>query len=418
LNRLLAAAATRQATRAALVVLSVVLLVVTAGAGDPQPTPRLPFDSADAQFSVLPLDKPSRDRRDRGMALFNTDHVVAGTPDAEDLDGLGPVFNAASCDACHNSGHRTRGPLRDGPLPVGLVVQLGGTLSVYGEVLNAQALPGIAVEARSTVRFVVRDGRYPDGRSWQLREPRLIIDTLAQGPLPADTVLRPRIAPPVFGAGLIDAAVLPAGQGRFGWSATVATLAEQTAVAYAHEMGMTSRLRAHDDCAAVDARCREAPGGGTPEVADTDFDAVIAFQRALPVPAEAPLPAADEAGGRRLFERVGCVACHAASTTISGIPGLDRVTMWSDLRRHDLGDGLADRTIAGRAHPTRFRTAPLWGLAAARAKAPLALLHDGRADTVEQAVLWHDGEARDVRRRYETLSAADRARLLTWVEAR
>lgn len=386
-------------------------------------TPRVAFTgSGDPDATLLPLDAEARRLRNRGLALFNTDHVVSGTAGAAAIDGLGPVYNAASCDACHNSGHRARGPIVDGPAPLPLVIQLGmpsgaTTVSPYGAVLNAQALSGVAVEGRVTVQFDHLDGRYPDGQWWRLRRPRYRFDAKVRTRLPAGTVIRARIAPPVFGMALIEAARLPS-PGRLGWQAAVSTLAEQTAIAYAHEMGITSRLRPADDCGAAERRCRDAPNGGEPELADADFAAVLAFQRALPVPAEAPLAGDAEAAGRALFIGSGCSGCHLLQLPVDGIAGLDAITAWSDLRSHDLGPGLADRDLADRPQPTRFRTAPLWGLAAARTKAPLLLLHDGRAAGIEEAILWHDGEARVARAAFEKQPATARALLIHWVEGR
>lgn len=397
------------------------LLAVLPGLAVATVTPRIAFTgSGDPQALLQPLDADGRRRQQRGLALFNTDHVVAGTAGAAAIDGLGPVYNAASCDACHNSGHRARGPIADGPLPPALVIQLGtpaGSTPPFGAVLNAQALPGLPLEGRASLRFQLRSGRYPDGQPWQLRQPhyRLAAETVRR--LSKRTVIRPRIAPPVFGMALLEAVPLPS-PGRFGWQAAVPTLAEQTAIAYAHEMGITSRLRPADDCGAAEHHCRDAPNGGEPELADADFDAVLAFQRALPVPAEAPLADEAETAGRALFVATGCSTCHREQLAIVGIDGLDTITAWTDLRSHDLGPALADRDLAGRRQPSRFRTAPLWGLAAAKAKAPLLLLHDGRAASVEEAILWHDGEARPARQAFERQTAAARTLLVAWVEGR
>ena len=397
--------------------------LVLASAAGAQPTPRVAFSSSgDPDVSLIPLDADTRRLRDRGLALFNTDHVVAGTPGAAAIDGLGPVYNAASCDSCHNSGHRSRGPIADGPLPLSLVIQLRyrqprAAAQGYGEVLNSQALPGHAVEGRASVHYEAREGRYADGTPWRLRVPRYRLEGLSQGPLPKGTVIRPRIAPPVFGMALIEAAQLPSA-GRFGWTAEVPTLAMQTANAYAQEMGISSRLRPQADCPPRDRACLDAPNGGAPEVADSDFAAVLAMQRALPVPAEAMLAPEAEAAGRALFAATGCIACHVGQLPVAGLAGLDAISPWSDLRSHDLGPALADRDSEDRPQPTRFRTAPLWGLAAASAKAPLLLLHDGRAASVEEAILWHDGEAQRVREAFGRLSTAERARLIAWVEAR
>ncbi|HEY0180557.1 MAG TPA: di-heme oxidoredictase family protein, partial [Dokdonella sp.] len=200
--------------------------------------------------------------------------------------------------------------------------------------------------------------------------------------------------------------------GRFGWQSATATIAEQTAVAMSREIGLTSTPVDHDDCTPAQAACRAAPSGGAPEVSPEFLAALVEFQQDLAVPrARSAAPDASA-----LFAETGCTACHRPTLPVEGVPGLASITAYTDLRVHDLGAALADRDASGRVVPTRFRTAPLWGLDHA-ARRPLALLHDGRARSIEEAILWHDGEAHAVRERFERLDAGARRRLTDWLGA-
>lgn len=383
------------------------------------------------------LDAAERERYDLGHALSNTLWLPAGTSNAARRDGLGPLFNAASCDACHNEGARGQGLAKDGSAPAAMVIQLRrrGARNddradpVYGHALNTSALEGFRPEAEVRVRYAERGGDYPDGMRWSLRAPTYELLSLSSGPLAGDTVFAPRLTPQLFGAGLLervpdaflrDSAARARGRlsrladgriGRFGWQATTATIEEQTAVALSREMGLTSPLIDRDDCTPRQAACRAAPSGGTPEVPTEFMQALVAFQRHLAVPRA---KAAPDQSAR--FAALGCAACHRPRLPVDGVPGLVAIAPYTDLLLHDLGDGLADRDANGRSVPSTWRTAPLWGLGHA-ARRPLALLHDGRARSIEEAVLWHDGEARTARRRFEQLDAAQRRRMLDWLAA-
>jgi CxxC motif-containing protein (DUF1111 family) len=411
--------------------LGAVLLALTTSPAwaDAVVTPQADFVDPRNPPSYRELDPDSRAAFELGQAIFNTQWVPAGTARAQRRDGLGPVFNAASCDACHNNGARMRGPLRAGPTPAGLVIQLqtpGGQPLPYGEVLNTSAIDGHVAEGTAQVRFVEHSGRYPDGAPWSLREPRFEI-TLGNGKaLPAEIVIKPRAAPALFGAGLLDAvpasAITPARQtkppaGRFGWRLGARSLAEQTAHAFSREMGLTSTVSSRDDCALDDPVCRAAPNGGVPEVSPEFFAAILAFQRWLAVPHAKPTTRSPK--GENLFQAVGCAHCHQPTLPVDGVPGLHAITAFTDLRLHDLGAGLADRDGAGRVIASRWRTAPLWGLGhALGASDEAALLHDGRARNAEEAVLWHQGEAEAVRQRFMQLPVDDRQALLDWVSRR
>jgi CxxC motif-containing protein (DUF1111 family) len=368
-----------------------------------------------------------------GLQVFNTSWVVAGTRNAPRIDGLGPQFVSDSCDSCHNNGTRGRAAAADG-LPASFVMQLGGPgTERYGNVLNTAAIDGHLPEGRVRVRWSLRDHQYADGARVQLRVPRYELEELTLGPMPGRTVLRPRIAPAVFGSGLLEQVPLESlrrlrrgqarevrGQlpsGRFGWQAEAMDLTDQTARAFAREMGLTSGVHPADDCTPAQMACREAPQGGSPEVPAELFQAVLTFQRELAVPARGTVDAASDTAGRALFTATGCAACHVPvlEARVEGQPV--RIEPFTDLLLHDLGEDLADRDLLGRAVKTMWRTAPLWGMAHAHRLGGIALLHDGRARSVEEAILWHGGQATAARRAFAALPEDLRHLLLRWVES-
>lgn len=316
------------------------------------------------------------------MTVFNTQFVVAGTPNAGRRDGVGPLFNSSSCDACHNNGARGRGPTGDGPAPDSLVIQLASATAtnrndpegdpVYGRVFNPIALEGVPPEGEVLIHYEIRAGHYPDGTAWNLRVPHYELTKLHYGPVALETIVKPRLAPALFGAGLLDAikredygSQLAVPGGRFGWQATALSVRDQTARAFAREMGLTSTDITSDDCTPAETACLQQPNGGSPEVSDDLFDAVLSFQRWLAVPASpTPHPSSDH--GDQTFADLGCVACHRPQwpvtlTDAAGNTTATTIAPYTDLRLHNLGTGLADETVAGKKVVSQWRTAPLWG---------------------------------------------------------
>jgi CxxC motif-containing protein (DUF1111 family) len=402
--------------------------------------------------SITALDAATRARFDLGQLVFNSQWVVAGTPRAERRDGLGPLFIGASCDGCHNNGARGQGLgnerlRRDDLLPNSFVMQLGGThAQPYGDVLNTSAIAGFVREASLRVTFEYVTGRYPDGTPWTLRKPRYEVIAPGYGPLSAATILRPRVGPALYGVGLLESVPAdfvarlrrsqPRAQrgelpwrsfaganalGRFGWQADAVSVQDQTERALAREMGLTSVGRTQDDCTPQQVACRTAEQGGspagTPEVSPEFLDALLTFQRELAVPQGKPTAELTSAGdgGAQLFARVGCAVCHQPEVAAATAAGPQTIRPYTDLLVHDMGDGLADRRVGGRSVPSRWRTAPLWGMAYALDGRDAVLLHDGRARGLEEAVLWHGGQAAAAQRRFMALPAADRTRLLAWL---
>jgi CxxC motif-containing protein (DUF1111 family) len=393
--------------------------------------------------SYLPLSGMLADQYALGHAVFNTDFLPVGTPGAGRRSGLGPIFNSTSCDECHNEGAHGRGPIGDGLMPNSMVVQLealnavASTASVdasdppgdpvYGHVLSPAAVEGFTAEGQAVIHYHVIQRTYPDGSIWTLREPAYELTHLNYGPLAANIVIKPRLAPALFGLGLLED--VPARRdrsavGRFGWQAKALSIRDQTTRALARDMGVTSTDRPIDDCTEAETQCLQQRHSGTPEMSGELLAALLTFQKWLAVP-ENPMPLQPQqrAVGLRLFKSSGCSGCHRPEYKVglvqpNGQPLQATIAPYTDLAVHDLGPGLADRDVSGAVRATHWRTAPLWGMGyrLSRESRP-TFLHDGRARSVEEAVLWHDGEAAVVRERFAHLSRQKREQLLMFVEA-
>jgi CxxC motif-containing protein (DUF1111 family) len=387
-----------------------------------------------------------------GRSVFDTQWAAAGTPGVGGRVGVGPLYNATSCNACHHEGEGGRGPEDDGPAPTALVIQLaspdGAGDPVYGRIFNTSALDGVQVEGAVMIQYHETAGYYyPFGGRWSLRTPHYRLVGLKHGPLAPTTVIRPRLAPALFGAGLLEAVperAITEGTtlqadgrysgapvwrsfqgkrmlGRLGWQGGAVSIRDQTANAFAGEMGLTSSDRISDDCTPAETDCRGPSEGDSPEVSDELRDAVVAFVRTLAVP-ESSVHAENDSLGPELFARVGCAACHRPRLPVvlpgadgAGVPGV--IAPYTDLRLHDLGTEMSDENASGTKIVSRWRTAPLWGMGyRLKLESHPTFLHDGRARSAEEAILWHAGEAARAKRNFMNLGPRAREALLHWLE--
>jgi CxxC motif-containing protein (DUF1111 family) len=270
----------------------------------------------------------------------------------------------------------------------------------------------------------------PDGSSYELRRPILSVDWLL-GPAQPTTKMGLRIAPALHGLGAlsqIDGAALvsqadsadadsdgisgrlpPHGPGiGFGWRGDGASVHDQVARAFAEDLGVTSADLPQQLCPRVPA-CGDAVSGGEPEVSQQRFDALVDYVESLPPPAT-PAAGDGEMPGRDIFDRIGCASCHRPAVRLmSG----QTIAPYSDLLLHDLGNGLADEVRPSSVATGEWRTPPLWGMRNRIDRA--SLLHDGRARTVAEAILWHSGEAALSTERFANLTAADREALEVFI---
>ena len=159
---------------------------------------------------------------------------------------------------------------------------------------------------------------------------------------------------------------------------------------------------------------------GMRDVADEQLEQVIFFVSTIGVPAAAPLNAAG-GRGRALFHELGCASCHMPTLTTGPheIPQLANQTNhpYTDLLLHDVGDLLTDARRDFVAEGVEWRTPPLWGLGLVQVVAPLAtFLHDGRARTLEEAILWHGGEAEAAREAFRSATKQQRDDLIGFLQ--
>lgn len=406
-----------------------------------------------------PVDGLSAEQRRAffvGNSFFN-DNWVTAPASAEGRDGLGPIFNAQSCSSCHFKDGRGRPPDDEEDPTRGLLLRLS-VVDDDGEVVphptlgsqfQDRAVQGVTAEGRVRIERTELAGTYADGTPYVLVAPRYVL--LAPDGTPIENVLvSPRVAPPVFGVGLLEAvpeaAVLaladpddadgdgisgrphlvpgPDGGaprlGRFGWKAAVATVEAQNAAAFQADVGITSTLHPEQPCTTAQADCLAAPDGGRPELDDAKLARVTFYTRTLAVPARRAVTAPDVARGAELLRELGCTGCHVPSlpTGPADVPALahQEIRPYTDLLLHDLGPALADDRPDGDATGREWRTAPLWGIGlTATVNGHTRFLHDGRARDLAEAVLWHGGEARAARNAFRRLAAEDRAALLAFL---
>jgi CxxC motif-containing protein (DUF1111 family) len=377
---------------------------------------------------------------------FFTQNWVTAPASTEARDGLGPLLNAQACSSCHLLDGRGDA---EGKEP-GLLFRLAQTDPAYGGQIQDRSILGVPPEATVRTIYTEEMGTYADGSEFRLRRPVHDLEDLAYGEVSVETVLGPRLAPPVFGAGLLEAipetdlldlADLEDGDGdgvsgrpnrvenlatgdvvigRFGWKANVATVEDQVASAFIGDIGITSPLFPDETCTEVQVECAEAPNGGSPEISREIFDQVVFYNRTLAVPARRDLEDPDVKAGARLFEEAGCGSCHHPKhkTGDSAIPALAGQVIYpfTDLLLHDMGPDLDDGRPDGEATGAEWRTPPLWGIGLTETvNGHLNFLHDGRARSLEEAILWHGGEAEGARNAFMALSAEQRSQLMAFL---
>ncbi len=366
----------------------------------------------------------------------------------EQVGKLGPQFYAPSCVSCHVNNGRAMPPgpnvmLVNAVTKVGLVdgtpdPQLGASL----QPLRSGGGAGEGSVSISGYTFV--DGSYGDGTPYQLRRP--IYSFVGKTP----THFSVRNTPPLVGMGLLEAVPESAitaladlsdrnadgisgrvrvvsdpetGQsrvGRFGWKGGTARLNHQVASALNADMGVTTSVFSQPDCGSAQTGC----AGTSVKLSDADLALMTRYVSLLGVAARRNLNDAQAQQGEAAFNSAGCAACHVAMLTTSAYHPLaelrsQAIRPYTDLLLHDMGPGLADSLPEGNASGAEWRTAPLWsiGLTAGVSGGGEAYLHDGRARSLSEAILWHGGEAEAAKEAFRKMSATLRAALLKFLQS-
>jgi CxxC motif-containing protein (DUF1111 family) len=376
--------------------------------------------------------------------------------------GRGPTSNADECAGCHAGNGRGRAPDSADQPPLSMVVRLSipgedphrgpSPHPDYGDQLQEQGELGrVPAEGEAAIGWREHEEILDDGTRVPMRSPDIGFRKLAFGSLGAEVMTSARVAPAVIGVGLLDAvpdtALLDmakrqqrlgfngrpnhvwdvdrqaAAIGRFGWKANQPSLRQQIAVAYLNDLGVTTPMFPRDNCPDVQTACRNRTGAAAPEQASASFEEILFHARALGVPARRRIADAAVLRGERLFAQAQCAVCHVPELRTGGYPAFPRlanqvIRPYTDLLLHDMGDGLADGRPDFRAGPRDWRTAPLWGLGlSATVNGNASLLHDGRARTLAEAVLWHGGEAEASREAFRAMPKADREALFAFLNS-
>ena len=421
------------------------------------------FDDTTAAFarSAANLDADQRAAFAVGNAFF-TDNWVGAPASAEARDGLGPIFNATSCSGCHLHDGRAQPPsLNAATASPGLVVKLsvpgsgaqGGPLPEpnYGSQFGDQAIPGVVAEGRVVIETRPIIVQYDDGTTVELAAPDYSLEPL-RGPLADNVMISPRVAPAVFGAGLLEAIpeadLLAAADpndsdgdgisgranmvwdvesqtkrlGRFGWKAGQPSVRQQSAAAFVNDIGITSSVVPEEACAVAQADCLAAATGGSPELDDKKLDRVTFYVRTLGVPGRRDVDDEQVRRGADLFVVAQCAVCHTPVQRTLGsdlaVVADQQIQPFTDLLLHDMGPDLADGSPEFLADGTEWRTAPLWGIGlVAVVNGHTRFMHDGRARSIEEAILWHGGEAAAAQQSFRSFDLADRRALLAFLES-
>ncbi|MCH2133383.1 MAG: hypothetical protein MK116_06510 [Phycisphaerales bacterium] len=346
---------------------------------------------------------------------------------------------------------------------------------LYGNQVDGSAEGEVTIEGRLQVTYEEITGTFNDGTPYTLRKPSYHFLDMAYGSLGTNlpdtdgtpgygglAEFSPRIAPMLPGLGLLEAisaaTILsledPDDQdgdgisgranqvwdpqsrstvlGRFGWKANQPNLQQQTAEAFQRDLGITTEARPTHDCGPLQEDCE--PGDMLPELSTQELNDVVAYIQGLALPPRGNYDDPMAIAGLHLFKAANCQACHTPRLQTGSshpVAAYHDITIepFTDLLLHDMGPGLADNRPHFEASGSEWRTPPLWALAYVQHALGLPetcedptsggttpnFLHDGRARSLMEAILWHGGEAESSRQAVLAMSATERAELLAYV---
>ncbi len=415
------------------------------------------FDQTTGGFSHVFEGLSERElfNHDIGDMAFEATFVTAPAPLNS---GLGPIYNNVACSGCHINDGRGQPPISGQQLSSMLFrVSIPGTdphggpnpVPGFGGQFQPRTIAGKQAEGDVKIIYTDINGAYADGSPYILHLPQYtIVNTYM--PMPGNTMLSPRIAPPVFGLGLLEAIeeadirkhadendangdgisgkcnivydVMTQSYrlGRFGWKAGQPSLLQQSAGAYNEDMGITSFVFPNESChnqSQYDGLDDET------EVSDSILHAVAFYMQTLGVPARRNVNDELVLQGKKIFNQVQCAACHIPSFNTKvdmTFPSRSnqKIFPYTDMLLHDMGPELADIRPEFLADGREWRTQSLWGIGLTKKiNGHEFFLHDGRARSLSEAILWHGGEAENSKQQYLKLSADERKALLKFLES-
>lgn len=390
-----------------------------------------------------------------GDLAFEATFVSAPAPLHQ---GLGPIFNSVSCVSCHIADGRGKPQESNGSI-VSMLFRMsvpgqdvhGGPMPVpgFGTQLQHRAIAGKQPEANINILYTEQTYSFPDGETYKLRTPGYVFSNYYTA-LPSGVMWSPRVAPPVFGLGLIEAIpdwaiiehadendadgdgisgkvnyvwdVLKNSQsvGRFGWKAGHPTILQQSAGAYNEDMGITNFIFNSESS---NGQPQYDHLYDEPEVSDSLLYAVAFYIRTLAVPGRRNADNAEVQRGKQIFKQAKCAACHIPMFKTDVNVAFKEISYqtifpYTDLLLHDMGAGLADNRPDFMATGQEWKTPPLWGIGLTQiVNGHNNFLHDGRARTLIEAIMWHGGEAAQATQYVASLPTADRKALIKFLES-
>ena len=394
-------------------------------------------------FANEKLNDEEYDKHILGKSFFTIPWVEA--PSATTArDGLGPLFNANTCISCHPSNQKGTLFNQNKELSRSLIAKLsthdGQDEPNYGGQIAINAIHGVKYEAKTKLNFEKIEIQFPDGEVDEIFKPIYKLENLQYGKLQENTNLTFRLAPTLNGLGFLDEisnkdilknedefdknsdgisgkanfVYSPLTKkielGRYSYKASLATLKEQVANAASNDMGLTNSIYPNENCTKNQKECNEAfKGRGNFDLTDERLDAITYYLKTIKITQKKSYK---KHKGYEVFKRISCNKCHIESFSLKN---KKQIYPFSDLLLHDMGEGLADKVSQFKALGSEWRTTPLWGLSSFNQKKGNRLLHDGRANDFQEAILWHGGEALSVKQSYMNLKKEDRTSLLEFL---
>ncbi len=364
------------------------------------------------------LDGPVEGLTPEQHVLFIAGDIAFNDEVFTPATGLGPVFVASSCGTCHagdGKGH-----------PFTTLTRFGQTdasgnqfLNRGGPQLQHRAISGFQPEQIPTgatfSKFMPPANTglgflevIPDGSILALADENDINNDGISGRVNWITI--PSYVTVRTGSVLQGNKYI----GRFGKKAAVYNLLQQTAGAYNQDIGISSVFEPRDTYSGLEI---------DPEVSLNTINNVVFYLQILKAPLQRNKNDAEIQSGNLLFVNTGCTKCHTPSFTtgFSSINSLSNKTIfpYSDMLLHDMGAGLDDGYTEGSAFTAEWRTPPLWGLGLSKNSqgGQYFLLHDGRAKSIEEAILLHGGEGDKAKINYQQLSQDEKRKLVKFLES-
>lgn len=386
-----------------------------------------------------------------GNSFFNQNWVESPSSTTA-RDGLGPLYNTKSCSSCHFRDGRGEPTSGQGIL-LRLSVPGGGIEPVYGGQFQDYSISTASGEGDLSITYAESAGQYTDGTPYSLRFPIYDMINLNYGAMSPDVMVSPRVGGQIIGLGLLE--LIPESSilsnadasdvdgdgisgranyvfdpfynatviGRFGWKANTGSIPVQVAAAFNGDLGIKSPMFPNENHTSNQSVLDALPNGGDPEIIQDDLDKVTLYCRTLGVPIRRNQGTPEVMRGRNIFRSLQCNKCHIEDFTTGNSGSIEPlkntvIHPYTDLLLHDMGADLSDNRPDGLATGNEWRTPPLWGLGLIETvNGHTFLLHDGRARTIEEAILWHGGEAQQSKNAFLELSLTERQDLISFLKS-